>query len=531
MKTTLATRWQHFVSDPSPQGGLRRGFALLAVVTLVTAWFSETFFFPDEHFQILEYMAMKLGITAPADLPWEFHAEARPFLQPFLYYLIAKPLLALGLHDLFDVVFVLRLVTGLVSLGALWVFVQLIFDDLPDDSQRRSFARMLPFMGYLPYLFVRTASETACAAAFTVALVMTVRASRSGRLWPMLWAGLLGGAAFEFRYQAAFLVLGLFAWAAIIARAKLKQLVLFVIGGLAAIALSLPIDRWGYGKWCFPPWAYFDVNLIQGVAAKTFGSSPVFAYLYLELGTIFAPIAAVLIVALIGTCLRHPKHYLTWVTVPFVLIHSIVAHKEERFLFPLAIFAVAYPMLAFAPAPFLRGWERVWAYRTSLAAKTVGALTVAAMLFLMLHPFGLRPHMMMAKYLYRTYGQSFHAATFLHEDISLYPMFRPREYGIDVLDNRTALASRLESGPVLLMTDGPALPVQAKGYNAMLDYSEFPLASVPLVAQLGAETQNAIDWLRRNTPLHPPRLKWLTLYAIWKPGTDGPVLILGKARD
>ena len=39
---------------------LRRSLAILAAVVVVTAWFSATFYFPDEHYQVLEFMAYKL---------------------------------------------------------------------------------------------------------------------------------------------------------------------------------------------------------------------------------------------------------------------------------------------------------------------------------------------------------------------------------------------------------------------------------------------------------------------------------------
>ena len=63
---------------------------------LVTAWFSNTFYFPDEHYQVLEFMALKLGITPASELPWEFAARIRPWFQPLVYFLIAKPAAAAG---------------------------------------------------------------------------------------------------------------------------------------------------------------------------------------------------------------------------------------------------------------------------------------------------------------------------------------------------------------------------------------------------------------------------------------------------
>ncbi|HEV7960616.1 MAG TPA: hypothetical protein VGP01_06260, partial [Rhizomicrobium sp.] len=58
---------------------LRHSLMILAAAVAVTAWFSELFYFPDEHYQVLEFMSYKLGITQASDLPWEFSAHIRPW--------------------------------------------------------------------------------------------------------------------------------------------------------------------------------------------------------------------------------------------------------------------------------------------------------------------------------------------------------------------------------------------------------------------------------------------------------------------
>lgn len=506
--------WQQFWKDKSPEGVLRRSLALLAIITLVTAWFSETFFFPDEHFQILEYMAMKLGLTNPADLPWEYAAKARPFLQPFLYYLIAKPLMILGLKDAFDLMFVLRLITGMFSLYVLVLFARFMLEEFQREDERFAYAKLLPFMGFLPYLSVRTASETAAAAFFTWALVVAVRGARTNSWRQLVWAGFLSGIAFECRFQAAFLVIGLMGWLVLEARGQWVRLAVFAAAGLAALALSALIDHWGYGVWCFPPWNYVDVNLIMGIASKTFGSSPWYAYFYLEPGTIFAPITAVLMIAMVVACLRNPHNVVTWVTVPFFIGHCLVGHKEERFLFPLVILATAYPILAFAPGRPFPLFEKLWSWRRSIVAKLVGWSAVVAMLFLAVYPFGLRPHMKMAKYLYHHFQHGFQAFSFDTDRFDNYPMVKPKPYRIDILPGRQYLQAKLAKGPVYLMTDAPALPVEARGFNATLLYSEFAFAKSPTAAREAAEILCGYADLKRTTPVHPPRLKFLTLFKI-----------------
>ena len=194
---------------------LRRSLLLLAAVTLVTAWFSVTFYFPDEHYQILEFVSYKLGATRAADLPWEYSARIRPWLQPLLYFLVAKPLTLLGVTDMFTLAFMLRLLTGLFSLTALAVFARAVLATIEGEEEKRAFIGYLPLFGFLPYLFVRTSSETFSAAFFALGLAVAMGGISARRL---ALAGLFCGLAFESRYQTGLMGLGIFAWAAVIRR-------------------------------------------------------------------------------------------------------------------------------------------------------------------------------------------------------------------------------------------------------------------------------------------------------------------------
>ena len=46
---------------------LARSLLILAVMIAATAWFSDLFYFPDEHYQVLEFMSYKLGITPASE--------------------------------------------------------------------------------------------------------------------------------------------------------------------------------------------------------------------------------------------------------------------------------------------------------------------------------------------------------------------------------------------------------------------------------------------------------------------------------
>jgi GPI mannosyltransferase 3 len=494
---------------------LRRSLLILAVVTAVTAWFSVLFYFPDEHYQVLEFMSFKLGITRASDLPWEFSARIRPWFQPLVYFLIAKPLVSLGLKDMFAIAFLLRLATGLFSLLALAVFARAVLPIIEGEEEQRAFVRYLPLFGFLPYLFVRTSSETFSAAFFALGLAVALGEKSTRR---MALAGLLCGLAFESRYQTGLLGLGLFAWLAVIARGRVPALAAFLGGGFVALAIGALADRWGYGQFVFPPLGYVDVNLVQGVAAHQFGREPVFAYLYLLPAQIFFAITLVLIVGMVAMWLRNPRHAVTWTTLPFVLVHIAIAHKEARFFFPLVILATAFPVLGFSPrlARWHKTFARVWQWRRSWAAKIVTGISVLAMAYFAFYPFGVRPHMPMAEYLYRHDPGPLYsfAAPF-----PSYPMYRPVGFRSEQLKDEVQLGALLDKGPVFLMSQTPMLPALPAGAHASLLYSEFPLARFGY-GRAGADyIRGYTAFAARHGFLKLLPLYWYTLYRVERSAT------------
>jgi len=483
---------------------LRRSLLLLTAVVVVTAWFSDLFYFPDEHYQVLEFMAFKLGITPASALPWEFAARIRPWMQPALYYGIAAPLRWLGVTDLFTISFILRLLTGLFSVAALAAFARALLPTISNEEARRFFVCYLPLFGFLPYLFVRTSSEIFSAAFIALALA----AALCNRLAS---AGLLCGLAFECRYQTALMGLGLFGWLTVVARARLPALAAFVGGGLAALAIGALADRWGYGAWVFPPFDYFIVNIVQGVAAKTFGREPVFAYLYLLPATGFFAVTLILMAAMAAMWLRNPRHVVTWMTLPFVALHVAVAHKEARFLFPLAILATGFPVLGFAPE--LPRWRaafaRVWAWRGGWVARAATAMSLTFMAHLALYPFGVRPHMPMAKYLYESNPGT---VASLSPVFLSYPMYHPANYRPRQV-SAAELHILLSRGPVTFMSETPTLP-EGIHARATLLYSEYPLARFGL-AQSGTDyIRGYTDFAAKARFLKLLPLHWYTLYRL-----------------
>ena len=509
---------ENWDTGPALSRALWRSLALLAAVTVITACFSDLYYFPDEHYQILEFMSLKLDFTAPSELPWEYAAHIRPWMQPFLYYLIAKPLLLAGIKDMFFVTFLLRLVTGLLSLASLALFAKAVLPTLPGKDERLAFARYLPFFGFLPYLFVRTSSETISAAFFTLGLALAMQDRSARRLF---CAGLLCGLAFDCRYQCALLIFGLFAWLLFIARARIAALAMFCGGAVLALPAGALVDHWGYGTWQFTPWLYFKANILDGVAAQQYGTQPFFAYFFLLPAQFFALITVLLMAAMIVMWVRNPRHMLSWVSMPFFVANMIIGHKEARFLFPMAQMATAFPVLAFAPSlPRWRAFAaRIWSWRNSTVAKFATFVSVLLMAFLAVYPFGFRPHMPMARYVYRNFGGGFVAYSMGDEPFVSYPMYRPPGTTVTPLPPGTPLAQLLAKGPVYLFTDRPSLRALPADMRAQVIYSEFPLESLGY-GEAGTRYLDAFArFSHRAGFLKLPPLGWITLYRVERAAT------------
>ena len=438
------------------------------IVTLVTAWSSVTFFHPDEHFQILEFLGLKLGFTEARELPWEFAAQIRPWLQPALYYVIAKPLLALGLTDRFTLAFVLRALSGLLAFAALRSLVRTSAPWLQDVGTRRSSLQFLTLAGFLPYLAVRTSSENLTASFFLLgfSVLMRERAPEAtGSTTPTeqrdaLVAGVLFGLAFECRFQSAILIAGMLAWLVVISRARVRVVAAMLLGALLPVVAAAFIDHWGYGVWSFPPADYLRVNLFEGMAAQ-YGTKPFHGYLHITLPNIMAPVVFLLNLGLLVCWLRRPRHVITWLTLPFIAVHSVLAHKEERFLFPIAQLSLLAAALALEPRDtpidghYARFVERLSAglrwLKTTRAFRVVIGLNFVAMLLLALYPLGWRPHEVFYEWVYRTMPGPVHfgaAAEDVPEVVPQYPFFRARRWQVDVepaaLANMTTVGSRAQ---------------------------------------------------------------------------------------
>ena len=136
----------------------------------------------------------------------------------------------------------------------------------------------------------------------------------------------------------------------------------------SALALGLAVDRWGYGEWTLAAWNYAFRNFGEDRAALEFGALPWYGYLFVLAHGPFAPLNLLLAGVAVVAWVRHPRHLLTWATAPLVIAQCAIAHKELRFLFPIAMLSpllLALAVEGVAVAAMGRGcWREGWSLST-----------------------------------------------------------------------------------------------------------------------------------------------------------------------
>ena len=351
-----ANNFRAFYRRSQTQRWLTVSFILMCAAAIR----STTFHHYDEHFQILEFAGFKLGKTPESALRWEYGAAMRSWIQPGLYYLIAKAWLALGIDNPFTWATSFRFLSGLLTWAGLALLCARATQWL-EPSMQSWMLRLQALLWFIPYLSVRTSGE-----AFTTIFLlyaMTVLLSAHALDKRLLAAaGFLTGIAVAVRFPSAIFALGFFLWLWRQKKATAQQLLVFAMAGVLPTLLALAVDRWGYGYWTAPIWNYFRQNLVEGKSHE-FGTDPLYAYLYLPSLNFLFPLSLAATATTLLAWYRWPHHLFTWMGVAYFVVHSLIAHKEARFLFPIAMLLPFLIPMAVQRTPRLGGIRQRMVYR------------------------------------------------------------------------------------------------------------------------------------------------------------------------
>jgi GPI mannosyltransferase 3 len=322
-------------------------FCLAAMIYLITAWNSHGFYHADEHYQIIEFAGLKSGTHSPGELAWEYHAKIRSSLMPSMAYLIFEAATFFKITDPYKQAFILRLITAILSLLTINYFVKQT-EKLFLSRRTKGFYHLLSFfLWFVPFLSVRFSSETWSGLFFLLSLSV-FHDPKNGQFKPYL-IGLFLGLGFLVRFQTALLMVGFLAYLVFVQKKHVGYLMKIMLTFLLILFVGILLDRWYYGEWTITSWNYLNNTILED-SGLGFGTSSGFFYLLklIQLPTYF--IGVPLVLSIILLLFKTPKNIYIWSIVPFILVHSIIPHKEERFMFPIVYLL---PIIMFSAHSFV----------------------------------------------------------------------------------------------------------------------------------------------------------------------------------
>ncbi|MCO4756065.1 MAG: hypothetical protein KC478_16405 [Bacteriovoracaceae bacterium] len=314
---------------------LKRVLFFSALLHLIAAIFSTGFHHWDEHYQIYEFLGAKLGVSKYSDLTWEYPHMMRSWIQPGMYYAVAKPLSWIGLNNPFSLALVFRLITSAIGLISLFYLNLATLKWIREFKYSKWAILLTHFLWFIPFIQARTSSETMSGSLFVLAISLIVINENKEKFLSSLWIGILMGLSFQFRFQLGFLVMFVWFWQLFIGKNKISSLSIQALGIILCFGLEVLIAKWGYGKWTFTPWNYVYENLVLNKQAG-WGGMPWYDYFRLTLARGIPPISIFLVFGTTFFWMMHPKHLLTWATLPLLIVHSAISAKALRYMFPIA---------------------------------------------------------------------------------------------------------------------------------------------------------------------------------------------------
>ena len=304
------------------------------IIQMLTAWHTY-FFHSDEYFQIIEFASYKLGITSSKTLPWEFSSQIRPAIQPYLFVWFYQLMTVIGIANRFVIFSLIHILVGIIG------FVlcnYLIIKKFYQEKYLFILLLLTNFLGIIPFLRCSFSAEAMGGLTLLFSILILERSILEKTLGWSLLAGLIMGFSFFFRFQVAFSLLGLGLWVLITNLKAWEKIIAILIGFLIGSAINMYLDASFYGKFCFTPYNYYYANIVLGKAAA-FGTSPWWYYIAI-LAALTVPLLSFGIFGLFAKSLANFKNPYAIAMLFFVVGHSMVGHKEERFVFPVLYFIV-----------------------------------------------------------------------------------------------------------------------------------------------------------------------------------------------
>jgi GPI mannosyltransferase 3 len=357
--------------------GLSEAHSTALVLLLVTAFVARLWpalvhpgiNHPDELFQTLE-QAHRL-VFGYGLIPWEFEYGTRSWLLPGV---IAGLMWVGRLFGAAPTAYVGSVHLALAALATTTVLCSFFWGRRLGGRWSGLAAAALPaFWPDALYFGARTLSECVVAPLLVIVLYLVDAATPTSRR-RLLIAGFLLGVILTLRVQLAPAVLTILLWSALAERRE--RLAVLAVGLGAAVALAGALDAVTWGQPFQSAWRNLLYNTYYGVSSS-FGTEPWTFYLEL-LARYWWPFIALLALFIAAGGRQLPLPLL--VAAIILTTHSLVPHKEHRFIYPAVILLL---VVAGSGMARIGSWivaRRMASARLSGISLTAGSLLMSLVL-------------------------------------------------------------------------------------------------------------------------------------------------------
>ncbi|MCX7836007.1 MAG: glycosyltransferase family 39 protein [bacterium] len=279
-------------------------------------------------------------------------------IYPSIHLLLLKWFHWIGLNDTSWQMVIVRLFHAFWSLPVLYLGYQFTKEKV-SQTAANTVGWLLAILWIQPILSVRQLGEVVSMVPLLYSLIRLERHFTHSNWKQWFLAGWWLGFAFCLRYQAGFAGIGVFA-----ALLLLKQPKVAFYYTLGAIVGTFPVGiidwiMYGY-PYANPIW-YFQYN--SSSAMYEYITGPWYKYLLLILGVFIFPFSLFLLIGFLRSIKVAP--FLFSGTFAFLLIHSIIPNKQERFIATilpeLVILGIIgmYQLLEKIQYPMIQRWYRI----------------------------------------------------------------------------------------------------------------------------------------------------------------------------
>ncbi|CCD72091.1 Mannosyltransferase [Caenorhabditis elegans] len=329
-----------------------RLLAKLVVFRCISVYLVASWFVPDEVYQSAE-VAHHL-VYGTGHLSWEWRHSLRSFFHPALIAVIIKFLDILSLSSQPLIYHIPRLAHALLFALADFSFYKICLRLCKTKGIAEN-----SFVTYLSSWFVfycapRTLSNSLETSLTLIALNWFPFETKNfkGPTWPYIALGVL---TIIIRPTVAliWLVFGVYHLYHSPTPVRLIfQLVLPVT--LPILIVTTLIDSWAYGTPTIPLWNFLQFNVVQGGSAL-FGVHPWYWYIVSGIPAVLTVQMIPIIVGLLGPNIFRPSLLPFFATITYIIVHSLLPHKEQRFLLPIIPLLCIYAGGAFQNLKKWRG--------------------------------------------------------------------------------------------------------------------------------------------------------------------------------